>query len=320
VLESSNAGAYYYSTPGLIIESTMKRFRFKKIDAFATKDSDGNPAGYIHLDSLSDISTSEMQKIASELRGFVNEVGYIAQKSQNCFSLKYFSSEQEVAFCGHATVAIMHDMIKNNNALQQMNTIEIETNRGTLQVINRVTSEDAVFITAPKPFNKPVIVRASEIADVLGISQNVTVSKELISIINAGLSTLIVPIVSLEAILQIRPDFEELKTFCINSDIDIIEVYTKETSDIHNDYRVRVFAPKFGYLEDPATGSGNAAFGYHLINNGKFNKEVLSIEQNGFRNRFNIVKLLKNYNTEDNVKVLFGGGAIARIEGSYILQ
>ncbi len=29
----------------------------------------------------------------------------------------------------------------------------------------------------------------------------------------------------------------------------------------------RVFAPKFGYLEDPATGSGNSAFGYYMLKN-----------------------------------------------------
>ena len=33
----------------------MKEFRFKKIDAFATEKSDGNPAGYIWLNSHSDL-------------------------------------------------------------------------------------------------------------------------------------------------------------------------------------------------------------------------------------------------------------------------
>jgi predicted PhzF superfamily epimerase YddE/YHI9 len=51
---------------------------------------------------------------------------------------------------------------------------------------------------------------------------------------------------------------EELKRFCVKSQIDIIEVYTAETRNKRNDYRTRVFAPTFGYLEDPATGSGNS--------------------------------------------------------------
>jgi predicted PhzF superfamily epimerase YddE/YHI9 len=38
-----------------------------------------------------------------------------------------------------------------------------------------------------------------------------------------------------------------------------IDAFTTETADGGNRYRTRVFAPTFGYLEDPATGSGNSA-------------------------------------------------------------
>lgn len=34
----------------------MKQFKFKKIDAFATEQSSGNPAGYISLNSFDEIS------------------------------------------------------------------------------------------------------------------------------------------------------------------------------------------------------------------------------------------------------------------------
>jgi predicted PhzF superfamily epimerase YddE/YHI9 len=47
----------------------------KKIDAFATINSGGNPAGYVLLNSADDISVDEMQHMARELKGFVNEVG-----------------------------------------------------------------------------------------------------------------------------------------------------------------------------------------------------------------------------------------------------
>ena len=46
----------------------MKKFKFKKIDAFATEKSDGNPAGYIWLNSHSDIDDKEMLQIAKELK------------------------------------------------------------------------------------------------------------------------------------------------------------------------------------------------------------------------------------------------------------
>jgi PhzF family phenazine biosynthesis protein len=298
----------------------MKKFQFKKIDAFATTNSDGNPAGYIRLNSQLDISDSEMQQIAKELKGFVNEVGYITQTSGKCFSLRFFSSEREVDFCGHATIAIMYDLIKSEGSLQKLEVIEIETNRGKLSVENHILKEDAVFIMSPVPINKPMTLDMQDISNALKISKNEIATKEMVSIINAGLTTLIIPIKNLDAILQISPDLEELKDFCNRSEVDIIEVWTSEVSNTMNSYRTRVFAPKFGYLEDPATGSGNSAFGYYLIKNRKFEKETLTIEQNADRNRFNIIKIRKKIDSGNNLRILFGGGANTRIEGIYILQ
>jgi PhzF family phenazine biosynthesis protein len=112
---------------------------------------------------------------------------------------------------------------------------------------------------------------------------------------------------------------EKLKNFCFEAGVDIIEVFTSEVSGKTNDYRTRVFAPTFGYLEDPATGSGNSAFGYYLINNGRFINDIITIEQNGHKNNFNIVKLQKQHDESGTDRVLFGGGAITRIDGEYIL-
>ena len=97
----------------------MKKSVFKKIDAFATKESEGNPAAAIYLNAEHDISVQEMQRIAKELKGFVSEVGYVRQVDGNTFNLKYYSSEREVDFCGHATIAIMYDLLINNAELMK---------------------------------------------------------------------------------------------------------------------------------------------------------------------------------------------------------
>ena len=84
-------------------------------------------------------------------------------------------------------------------------------------------------------------------------------------------------------------------------------------------YRTRVFAPTFGYLEDPATGSGNAALGYYLLRNDRWDGQSISVEQNGDLARPNIVKLLAKHGEGDEAQVAFGGGAIVRIAGEYLL-
>jgi len=298
----------------------MKEFDFKKIDAFATINSGGNPAGYVLLNSAEDISVDEMQHMARELKGFVNEVGYVFKSSENQIDMKYYSSEREVDFCGHATVAIMYDLLINDASLQQFETLKIKTNRGLLKAENRIKSENAVFIFSPEPFENETIPTLIDIATNLNITSNLIDNRFPISIINAGLSTLLVPIVNLESILSISPNLEQLKDFCFANHIDIIHVFSSEVADKNNNYRTRVFAPTFGYIEDPATGSGNSAFGYYLLKNNLWKGETVSIEQNGLKNNFNVVKLQKQIDENGNTRILFGGAAIIRIEGKYQLH
>ncbi len=128
----------------------MKELPFKKIDAFATNSSAGNPAAAIALSSLDELTASEKLRIAREMKGFVSEVGFIAAKSSTSFDLSYYSSEREVEFCGHATIAILYDLLKSDPELNTQRILKISTKRGILSVENRIESEDAVFVTAPQ--------------------------------------------------------------------------------------------------------------------------------------------------------------------------
>lgn len=298
----------------------MKKFKFKKIDAFATQKSDGNPAGMVYLDSFEDITTDEMLRIAKELKGFVSEVGYARRIDENTFDLKYYSSEREVDFCGHATIAIMYDLIKNSDNLINKKQINIITRKSNLIVENRISNDDAVFITAPVPVFSPNEVNIESIAKALRIDLDEINNGYPASIVNAGLETLIVPIKRLNGILSISPVLDELKEFCIENSIDIITVYSDEVVDKKNRFRTRVFAPTFGYLEDPATGSGNSAFGYYLLKNKIWDGAFMLLEQNGSFENPNIIKLMAKDTEDAKLQVVFGGGAIVRIDGEYILE
>ena len=247
-------------------------------------------------------------------------MGYVSRIDENTFDLKYFSSEREVDFCGHATIAIMYDLIKNSENLINKKRINIITCKGNLIVENRISNEDAVFITAPVPVFSPNEVNIESIAKALRIDLDEINNTYPASIVNAGLETLIVPIKRLNGILSISPVLDELKEFCIENSIDIITVYSDEVVDKKNRFRTRVFAPTFGYLEDPATGSGNSAFGYYLLKNKIWDGAFMLLEQNGSFENPNIIKLMAKDTEDSKPQVVFGGGAIVRIDGEYILQ
>ena len=188
-----------------------------------------------------------------------------------------------------------------------------------LFVLNKIKESNAVYIAGPRPEYLQREIRLQDICLSLNILPEIIEDKYALEVINAGLRTLIIPIKGLKECTDIFPDEITLKEFCFRNDIDIVLVFCKETYDKDSDYRTRVFAPKFGYLEDPATGSGNAAFGYYLLKHHLWDKDVINIEQNGILRYPNFVKLVSLL--DDGVqRVLFGGAAITRISGEYFLN
>jgi PhzF family phenazine biosynthesis protein len=295
----------------------MLVLNFKKIDAFTKGLSSGNPAGYVYMDSSDLLSDEEMQKVAAELKGFVCEVGYVNRRDK-VFELRYFSSECEVAFCGHATIAIMYDLISSDPELLKEKELTMKVHAGELTAFNHIKDEDAVYIMAPKPQFLERKIKWNEIFSALDAEEAAFSTKIPFQVIDGGLRTLIIPMTSLNECLSLSPDQETLKQFCMEKDIDIVHVYSKDTSNPEMKYRTRVFAPRFGYLEDPATGSGNSAFGYYLIHNNLWTEDF-SIEQGVSLQNPNVVKL-KRYTENNTDRILFGGCATTRIEGKYYLH
>jgi PhzF family phenazine biosynthesis protein len=295
----------------------MNRFAFKKIDAFSTGESRGNPAGCVFLERMSDITETQMQRIARELKGFVSEVVYLAPSGGECL-LRYYSSECEVDFCGHGTVAAMHDFLSSDPAAAGRGEITIVVKGERLTVLNRIAEEDSVYINAPAPNHFTALPGAADIVRSLGTDESAIHSLYQAGLISCGLKTLIVPIAGLHRCLGLFPPQEELRLFCLRNGIDIILVFTEETAHTGHGYRTRVFAPKYGYLEDPATGSGNSAFGCYLHARGLWDGGPLVIEQGSDERNPNIVRIAAKGGGED-LRVMFGGSARVKIEGAYIV-
>jgi PhzF family phenazine biosynthesis protein len=295
----------------------MQRYRFKKIDAFVEGQSTGNPAGCVYLTDENALSVEGMQQIARELAGFVSEVVYV-YPDEGHTGLRYFSSEREVAFCGHATIAVMYDLIKNDESLARDPIVRIHVQGRDLLVRNEIASADAVFISAPLPQYLTTNMTRDDIAAALKIPPGEITEKNPVMLVNAGLATLIVPFASLDTLLSLRPDQKHLREFCLAQGIEIILVFSEDVVIKTNNYRTRVFAPIYGYLEDPATGSGNAALGYYLLNGGLWDGHMIRIEQGRSRERPNIIRLVSDASKVQRT-VFFGGNAKVRIEGEYLL-
>ena len=70
----------------------MTEYQYRKIDAFTSGKSLGNPAACIYLSNEQTLTEDEMLDIAKQHKGFVSEVIYCKQKSESAFNLTYYSS------------------------------------------------------------------------------------------------------------------------------------------------------------------------------------------------------------------------------------
>jgi PhzF family phenazine biosynthesis protein len=292
----------------------MKRLKYKKIDAFTSGESLGNPAACLFT-GKEELSEDEMLSIAKQHKGFVSEVIFCSESETADCKLTYYSSECEVDFCGHGTIATMYEIMTCDEKLRSKKELVIDTNKkGRLTVYNRIPDEDAVYITAPRAQYLTVPVSIKDVAEAMDIPADAISDSLPLDFIDAGLKTLIVPLNDYELEISHFPDEKKLKQFCLDKGIDIVLMFTRETGQAGFTAHTRVFAPKFGYLEDPATGSGNSAFGNYMLKNNLWDGSPVAIEQGGNDRIFNTVRL-----TTHDKDVLFGGRATLRIDGVYLL-
>ncbi len=177
----------------------MRAYNYRKMDAFTSDNSLGNPAACIYLEEGNPLSEEEMLSIAKQHKGFVSEVVYCMPMGPSSFGLTYYSSECEVDFCGHGTIACMYRLIKEAPSLMGQKEMTVHTKKkGSLTVYNEIDSRDAVYITAPVPQYVGADIDPDEIAENLSLRREQVGTSYPVDLIDAGLMTLIVPLATLE--------------------------------------------------------------------------------------------------------------------------
>lgn len=194
--------------------------------------------------------------------------------------------------------------------------IRIQTRAGILAVQNQVSDCGMVVIQAPLPVVGDHLPEATAIAAALGLRPEDIDPSVPTAHLRVGQEILLIRLTSLEACITCMPEYDRLRAFALSHGIEVIHISCPETEIPGYAFRVRVFAPAFGYLEDPATGSGNAAFGYHLLQTGVWDGRPLLLVQGPDRECPNRIRIT---GAEDG-HVWFGGSGVVRIDGWYCLH
>ena len=233
------------------------------LNAFSKLKKGGNPAGVV-LDAKS-LSDDQMQQIAKEV-GF-SETAFVLKSDRADFKVRFFTPNEEVNLCGHATIATFFLMAKLN--FIQAGKYTQETKAGVLDI--EVRQDGKIFMSqnAPQFFEE---LNRDEIARSLNIPIEIIDSDLPVQIVSTGLKDVLVPIKSLSDLFLISPDFEDVSKISKKYNVVGFYLFTLETK-FNSTAHCRNFAPLYDIPEESATGTSSGALSCYLFKYGKISKD-----------------------------------------------
>lgn len=229
--------------------------RLQRYAAFATSPKGGNPAGVWVGDALP--SVAEMQRTAAEV-GF-SETAFVAPAQGRQRTVRYYSPEREIEFCGHATIASGVALGKAEGA----GDYRFATQVGEVPVaVRQRDGQWVASLTSVAPKHEPASTRL--VADALAaLGWNASDLDPGIPPVraNGGIWHLVLAVNSAARLARLDYDFERLRALMLADGLVTLQLIWREREDL---YHSRNPFPVGGIVEDPATGAAAAALGGYL--------------------------------------------------------
>jgi PhzF family phenazine biosynthesis protein len=223
--------------------------------AFTTVPTGGNPAGIWVGEALP--TDAAMQRVAAEV-GFP-ETAFLAPARGLERKARYFSPAKEIDFCGHATVASGVLFGETQGAGEY----GFSTNVGLVPVSVRERDgrwQAALTSVMPRHERASTALLHDALAALEWRADELDPSIPPARIF-AGNWHLLIAARTAERLAELDYDYERLKALMLADGLTTIQLVWRERRDL---YHARDPFPVGGIVEDPATGSGAAAFGGYL--------------------------------------------------------
>ena len=205
------------------------KLRLLKLDAFADRPLTGNPAAIVPLDAW--LPDALMQSIAAENNQ--SETAFFVPQGDG-YGLRWFTPNDEVALCGHATLGAAYVLFRIGAAGGE--AIAFETLSGTLTVCR---AGDDLVMDFPTVRSAPVAVPPMLVEGLGAAPREVWAGADYMAVFGAEAE-----------VRALKPDMRALERLDRRG---VIASAPGATADFCS----RFFAPKFGVPEDPVTGSAH---------------------------------------------------------------
>jgi PhzF family phenazine biosynthesis protein len=227
----------------------------QRFAAFTDNPTGGNPAGVWLGETLPEPEI--MLQIAAAV-GF-SETAFVAPAQGFERSVRYFSPEVEVPFCGHATIALGVALGRSHGP----GTYQLLTPVGLIPVtVGEQDGQYTAALTSVKPCQKmpssELVTHVLAAIDWQNAELDPTIPPMLAY---AGAWHLVLAAQTLARLNRLDYDFDRLKELMQAHDLLTLQLVFRESATV---FHARNPFPIGGVVEDPATGSAAAALGGYL--------------------------------------------------------
>ena len=258
----------------------------QKLAAFTLAGGGGNPAGVVLLDQFPEDAL--MQGLAADI-GF-SETAF-AKKNGDGWRVRYFAPEQEVPFCGHATIALGAALGARFGA----GTYSLSLNDAQITV-EATQGEDGAWgaaLQSPETWSQPLPdALETSLMTHFKLTPGDLHDALPTRLAFAGAKHAILPLARRDTLAAMDYDYDATRALMLAHDVTTIDLVWPETCQR---FHARNPFPVGGIYEDPATGAAAAAFagmvrdiGWHGLSPEGTRIEIIQGEDMGRASRIEV--------------------------------
>lgn len=240
----------------------MPAYEFVTVDVFAERRFGGNPLAV--FPDARGLSDADMQALAAEFN--LSETSFVLPPDdpQHSARVRIFTPRAELPFAGHPNVGTGYVLARRMESPPEHFTFE--EGAGLVRVHILRDAEHAITgarISAPQALSIGIGIPTEVVAACAGLEpEDIATGSHEPLVASVGLPVMIAEVKGLEALARAQPDFAAFRAaasrFPDGPSHFPLHLYAGREGDVTRP-RARMFAPLAGVLEDPATGSANAA-------------------------------------------------------------
>lgn len=236
-------------------------YRYRLVDVFTETVLEGNPLAV--FPDARGLGGDLMQKIARELN--LSETTFVlpATRADCVAHVRIFTPSREMAFAGHPTIGTSSVLL--DERIVAPSTLRFQLEEGVGPVPVRVDSSERpmIWLRTPPIESGPVFERDA-CARALGLAASdlLDVPPQLLS---AGNPTVFIALKDKEAVDRAWLDVQGSAIFRAGVPVPLcVFVFAPTPQGAYS----RMFAPEYGIIEDPATGSSTGPLAAYMMQHG----------------------------------------------------